>query len=365
MSAGHGGSTPPRLPAFDRAVAVGLGLAAAGGSLAAFAGLPLAWMLGALGATTAAALSGLRVRVPGGLRTAMVAVLGIMLGSAFTPQIFVDLGRWLYGPLVLVVYLALVAALGLVYFRRLAKFDPVTAYFSAMPGGLSEMALVGEAMGGDARTISLVHSVRILLLVLTIPLYFRFVEGIEIPALAPSDPALALGAVDAVVLVGCAVAGTFGALRLRLPAALLVGPMVLSAAVHLGGITVSAPPAPVVALAQVVVGGAVGCRFAGIGLGRIRRDLQFGLGSAAGMIALTVALAAATSALTGSDPFAMALALAPGGLAEMSLIALALGADSVFVSAMHILRIAIIVTLAPLAARLGLHRSRSDAAAED
>ena len=165
------------------------------------------------------------------------------------------------------------------------------------------------------------------------------------------------------VLVGCAVAGTFGALRLRLPAALLVGPMVLSAAVHLGGITVSAPPAPVVALAQVVVGGAVGCRFAGIGLGRIRRDLQFGLGSAAGMIALTVALAAATSALTGSDPFA--LALAPGGLAEMSLIALALGADSVFVSAMHILRIAIIVTLAPLAARLGLHRSRSDAAAED
>lgn len=168
MSAGHGGSTAPRLPAFDRAVAVGLGLAAAGGSLAAFAGLPLAWMLGALGATTAAALSGLRV--PGGLRTAMVAVLGIMLGSAFTPQIFVDLGRWLYGPLVLVVYLALVAALGLVYFRRLAKFDPVTAYFSAMPGGLSEMALVGEAMGGDARTISLVHSVRILLLVLTIPL---------------------------------------------------------------------------------------------------------------------------------------------------------------------------------------------------
>ncbi len=365
MIAERGSTKPPRPPAFDRAVALGLGLAAAGGTAAAFAGLPLAWMLGALGATTAAALGGARVRVPGFLRTAMVAVLGIMLGSAFTPQVFADLGRWLYGPLVLIVYLALVAALGLVYFRRLAKFDPITAYFSAMPGGLSEMAVVGEALGGDARTISLVHSVRILLLVLTIPLYFRFVEGIEVPALAPATSAAALGAVDAAVLVGCAVLGYLGARRLRLPAAPLVGPMVLSAAVHLGGITASAPPSPVVALAQVVVGGAVGCRFAGFGMERIWRDLRFGLGSAAGMIALTVALAAATSALTGSDPFAMALALAPGGLAEMSLIALALGADSVFVSAMHILRIAIIVTLAPLAARLGLRGSRPGAAAED
>ena len=354
-----------RPPVFDRAVAAGLGLAAAGGTLATLAGLPLAWMLGALGATTAAALGGARVRVPAGLRTAMVAVLGIMLGSAFTPQIFADIGRWVYGPIVLLLYLALVAALGLVYFRKLAKFDPITAYFSAMPGGLSEMAVVGEAMGGDARTISLVHSVRILLLVLTIPLYFRFVEGLEVPALAPSTAAAALGAVDAAILVGCAVAGYFGARRLRLPAAPLFGPMVLSAAVHLAGITASAPPSPIVALAQIVVGGAVGCRFAGIPLGQIWRDLQFGLGSAAGMIALTVALAAATSALTGTEPFAMALALAPGGLAEMSLIALALGADSVFVSAMHILRIAIIVTLAPLAARLMPGRRQRGAAGGD
>ena len=342
----------PRPGHFDGAVALGLGLAAGGGALAALAGLPLAWMLGALAATTAAALGGARVRVPKGLRTAMVAVLGIMLGSAFTPQIFADLGRWLFGPLVLVVYLGLVAALGLVYFRKLAKFDPITAYFSAMPGGLSEMAVVGEALGGDARTISLVHSVRILLLVLTIPLYFRFVEGLEVPTLPGGAGPAAPGVLDAAVLVGCAVAGFWGARRLRVPAAALAGPMVLSAAVHLTGLTASAPPAPMVALAQVVVGGAVGCRFAGIGLGRIWRDLQFGLGSAAGMIALTVGLAAATSALTGIDPFAMALAIAPGGLAEMSLIALALGADSVFVSAMHILRIAIIVTLAPLAARL-------------
>ena len=210
MIAARGPTAPPRPPILDRAVVLGLGLAAAGGALATFAGIPLAWMLGALGATTAAALGGARVRVPAVLRTVMVAVLGTMLGSAFTPQVFADLGRWVFGPLVLIVYLSLVAALGLFYFRRLAKFDPITAYFSAMPGGLSEMAVVGEATGGDARTISLVHSVRILLLVLTIPLYFRFVEGLEVPALAASTAAAALGMADAAVLVGCAATANHG-----------------------------------------------------------------------------------------------------------------------------------------------------------
>ena len=348
MIAARGKTTPPR-PAIDGALALGLG--ASGGALAAVAGLPLAWMLGALGATTVAALGGLRMRVPGGLRAAMVAVLGVMLGSAFTPEIFAEIGRWLYAPLVLLAYLALVAAAGVVYFRKFAKFDPVTAYFSAMPGGLSEMAVIGEAMGGDARTISLVHSVRILLLVLTIPLYFRFVEGLEVVPLGQGAALSDFTALDVAVLAGCGVVGFFGARRLHVPAAPLVGPMALSAVVHLSGLTASAPPGPVVALAQLVVGAAIGCRFAGLNLRRISRVITFGLGSAVGMIALTVALAAATSAVTGDEPFALALALAPGGLAEMSLIALALGADSVFVSAMHILRIAIIVTAAPLAAR--------------
>jgi len=46
------------------------------------------------------------------------------------------------------------------------------------------------------------------------------------------------------------------------------------------------------------------------------------------------------------------LAYAPGGLAEMSLIALALHADVAFVSSHHVVRILLIVTLAPLTFRL-------------
>jgi uncharacterized membrane protein AbrB (regulator of aidB expression) len=41
------------------------------------------------------------------------------------------------------------------------------------------------------------------------------------------------------------------------------------------------------------------------------------------------------------------LVLAPGGLAEMTLVALSLGVDVAFVSTMHLLRIALVVILAP------------------
>ena len=50
---------------------------------------------------------------------------------------------------------------------------------------------------------------------------------------------------------------------------------------------------------------------------------------------------------------AMILVLSPGGLAEMSLIALSLGIDTAFVSSMHMFRIMIIVVLGPSLFRIG------------
>ena len=338
---------------FDgRAVAQGLAIGAAGGVLFNLLNMPLSWMLGAMCLTTAASLGGIRVQVPASLRTVMIAVLGVMLGSVFSPEVFENLARWAHGLIAVLIYLLIVAGLGVVFFMRVAGFDRVTAYFSAMPGGLSEMVLVGDALGGDGRTISLIHTVRILFLVVVIPVYFRFVQGLEVPATAQTGSIAGLDAVGAAVLIACGIVGYLVARRLRVPAAGLVGPMVLSAAIHLGGLTTSHPPAEIIAIAQVGVGAAVGCRFAGVSIRHVAHILRLGAGSAGLMLVLTAALALGAEALVGADFFVMVLALAPGGLAEMSLIALALGADTVFVSTMHIVRIALIITCAPFAYRL-------------
>ena len=57
-------------------------------------------------------------------------------------------------------------------------------------------------------------------------------------------------------------------------------------------------------------------------------------------------------------PFAaLLLAFVPGGIAEMGLVALALGQDVAFVSTHHVARVVLVIMLAPLAFRL-LRRGR-------
>ena len=331
-----------------RPVALALALATAGGWAADGLGLPLAWMIGAMAATMTAAVLGAPITLPLGLRTVRVATLGVMLGSSFSPAILERLGDWTLSLSALVAYTATAGAAGMIYFRRLAGYDHTTAFFSAMPGGLSEMVLVGGELGGDSRIISLVHGSRILIVVLCLPVAFQLLLGHEPGERPPAGPALAgMSPGDVAVLAACGLAGFFGAKALKLPAAAVVGPMALSAAVHLAGWSEAKPPAVLVAVAQLVIGTAIGCRFAGVAPRLILRTIVTAGGGTAVLLAVTIGFALALHGITGLPIPALVLGFAPGGLAEMSLISLALSLDAAFVATHHLVRIFLIVVLAP------------------
>jgi hypothetical protein len=137
--------------------------------------------------------------------------------------------------------------------------------------------------------------------------------------------------------------------------------MLLSGAVHLAGLTESRPPAAVVAVAQVVVGAAIGARFAGADLRRLGRVALAAVGLTVLLLAVNVAFAWAVHRVTGLGLVDLILAYAPGGVAEMSLIALALGTDAAFVSTHHVARIILIVAAAPAVFAVLLRRGRRDA----
>jgi uncharacterized membrane protein AbrB (regulator of aidB expression) len=79
------------------------------------------------------------------------------------------------------------------------------------------------------------------------------------------------------------------------------------------------------------------------------------------VLTLGIALGAgsAMAHFAGIAPDQALLALAPGGLTEMGLIALAIHADVAFVALHHVVRILFVIVLAPLAFRLIMAR-RSD-----
>ena len=349
MSAGPGAApTPARPPAHRLLEALALG--AVGGAVFYYFRLPLAWMMGAMVFTTVASMSGRPLFVPQRLRSVMITVLGVLLGSTFTPEIVEQAPRWWLTLLAMAGYLVLLTGLLYLWFHRVMGYDPVTAYFSATPGGLNEMTIVGGAMGGDDRLIALTHAARVLLTVMVIPIWFRFSEGLSAVA-APGPSLVDTPGIELVTLLACAVIGVWVGQGLRLPAPRLVGPMLVSAVVHATGLSASAPPFEAVAVAQVVVGSSVGARFAGVPLRRVLRALAGSLGATVAMLLATLGVAAALAPVTDIGRGPIVLAFAPGGLAEMSLVALALGIETAFVASHHVVRIALIIIAAPLVFR--------------
>ena len=337
-----------------RALALALVIGGVGGALFAWLRMPLAWMIGAMVFTTAGTLGGLRLHMYPWLRKVMIAVLGVMLGSAFTPEILAQAGEWLVTFAGLTVYVVVVGLLVLVYFRKVAGYDLPTAYFSASPGGLNEMILAGTEAGGDERTISLIHSARVLLMVLTIPVWFRFSGGYDAGRRAAAGIPLAdVPVADLGIMAVTGLVGALAARAIRLPAFMLTGPLLASAIVHSAGLTDSRPPTELLALAQLIVGAAVGCRFAGVRLSFLGRTLGHAVVASAILVTASVAAAYGLRLISDAPFEALVLALAPGGLAEMSLIALALGIDTAFVASHHVFRIVLVVILAPTAVRIG------------
>lgn len=329
---------PTRFPYLKFLVALALGLV--GAFLFLHWRMPLPWMLGPMAICTVAALLRAPIATPGLVRPPMTMVIGVMLGSGFTPAILGHLGSWLPTLAGLFLFVIVSGAACVLYFRIVAKFDPATAYFAGMPGGLIEMVILGEQKGADARTVALVHSARILLIVMTLPFIVQFMSGTTIgerPQVGLSIAQTPL--INEVWLVGTAIVGAWAGAFLRLPAKFLLGPMIASTIVHALGWTDFVPPVEVVNGAQLVLGAMIGCRFAGTAPKDVIRILVLSLGSTIILLTVTGMFALAVAQVSDYGVIPLVLAYSPGGLAEMSLVALALQIEVAFVAAHHIVRV--------------------------
>lgn len=329
-------------PRFLLAIALGT----IGGYFFYISNLPLPWMLGSMSLVTIAAIFGAPVSSWPRFRNSMVAVLGVLLGSQFNTELFSRLSDWYVGLAGVAVSSACMVFLCTLYYKKIGNYDNASAYFSSIPGGLSEMMVLGESMGGDPRRISLSHGVRILTAVFLIAFYFRLFEGYE-PSGLVGVKLTQLYWQDGIILVACGLLGWLGGTFLRIPAAQLVGPLALSGTAHVTGLVSSMPPAEFVAAAQIALGAAIGARFVGIGFGDIWRIIIISIGAALIMVFVAVVFAIILSLVSETPTTELFLALAPGGLAEMSIIALSFGTAAAFVSTHHIVRIIILVIIAP------------------
>lgn len=319
----------------------------------AFTGLPLGWLIGAMLVMIAVALLHIPSEQPAPLMPWVKASVGAMLGASIPPELGDHLGQW--WPTLLVMFLVMTTA-GVINFRLLRGrfgFGRMDAALCSMPGGIAEMILLGEQAGGDPRRVAIVHALRISLSILAIPLLAKGIFGISVASINPLPP-VDMTVPDWLWFGLCVSAGVAADRWTRLPVPLILVPLALSAAVHLGSISAFHVPPEVSCLVQVMIGLNVGARFLGIPL---RALAAVGLAACA-VVAVQLSFALAAAVLLArsdlGDALALLLAYAPGGLAEMSLIAIAMGRETAFVAFHHIIRVLCALFAAPpLLNRLG------------
>lgn len=330
----------------------------AGGALAMLAGLPMPFMLGGLtGAGLAVAALERRgptgnLRVPAPVRLSFVAIVGTMIGAGFTPDLAAAMPAFWPSALAVLVFIAVAHAGGYVIMRRVGGYPRVDALYAAMPGGLVEAAILGEKAGADPRVLTVQHFIRVILVVVAVPLLFLVTTGEVVgsaagQALGPQ----AAGARDLALILAIAPVGLALGRLARMPAWHLMGPIILSAALHLGGWVAVTPPGWLLHTAQWVIGVGLGAQFSGIRPETLVRGLGTGVVAVAYMLAVSYGFALGLARIVPADVPALFLAFAPGGVAEMNLIALSLSLSPVIVAAHHLIRIVATVFMTNAAAR--------------
>ncbi|MEO9337487.1 AbrB family transcriptional regulator [Mesorhizobium sp. SB112] len=323
-----------------------------GGVVGFLLGLPLGWLMGAMIATIPFAIAGMNMPSSWRLRQIMVGVIGVMVGGSFRPDVVENAMQWPFSLAAVGIYVLIMTIVGVFTCIYIGKMDRLTAAFSAAPGGLSELLILGPALGADVRTLSLVHGMRLVVILLTVPVIVATIGLASLGGTAVIDRSVNLGISmplqDAAILLACLFIGMLMARKLRFPAANLTGPLLLSALAHFSGLTSFHPPQLIVIIAQITIGVSIAQFFVGI----TGRQMLSGLAIGGGLTAMSLSLAALFALAFEAYldiPFSMGfIALVPGGLPEMSLISISLGIDPAFVSMHHLFRVVLLLTLCPI-----------------
>ena len=320
---------------------------ATGGVLAKLAQVPMPWMLGAL-VTSALAVGFLQngmlqnYAFPMPLRTGFITMIGVMIGTQASPELLEQASVLPLFLVVLAGFILLAHGGNVLIFRHVGGFDRATAFYSGTPGGLMESILLGEASGADVRVLTIQQFLRIIVVVTTVPaglsLWLGHPVGSAAGVVAGGPPAN----VEISELLLVAVAGGVGlglARLIRLPAGQLTGPLLLVGGLTLAGFIELHVPFWLIAAAQIVVGTSLGLRFTGVTMKMLKRSAGLAVLSVGYMLALGAAIAWGMQQLTGLPFLVLLISFAPGGVTEMSIIALSLAASPALVSLFHVLRI--------------------------
>jgi hypothetical protein len=306
---------------------------------------PLPWMIGPLFSTAIACMLGARLAAPVQAREAGQWAIGTALGLYFSAPVLAALARNVGWILLAVSFAICLGMLAGALLRRLSGSDEATAFFAMAVGGASEMAVQAERHGAVVEQVAAAHSLRIMMVVGTIPFAVRWIAahgwGAGLDAFVPLAGRVDVAGLGLlIVLTSCA---ALALKRLRLPNAWVIGPLIVAMMLTGAGVQLSRLPEWMIRTGQLFIGVSLGTRFTP----RFVHTAPRYLASVAACTCVTLVLASLfaffVAYVTGMHPGTMVLATSPGGIAEMALTARVLHLGVPVVTAFHVARMVVVV----------------------
>jgi len=307
----------------------------------------------------------LRRTVPKHLHTAAQAVTGVVIGTFLNAHALATAGSSLPPLLAITVATLVLSLAGGLVLARWTGLDQTTASLGMVAGGSAAIVGAAEDLDADARMVAFMQYLRLVLVVLAMPLLIRF-------AFAPGAGHFrALGAKEIevpfsiggwVFLLWAAPAGYVLGRLLRLPAAALLGPVILGAIVTIAGIGVN-PPEVAREIAFNIIGLEVGLRLTPDALRAMGRMFPKVLLFVLLITGVCAGLAWVVTLVTSISPADAYLATTPGGINAVLAIASSVHSNVALVFAVQTLRLFAMVLLAPFVLKWWLRRQEAKAPA--
>ncbi|MDB5527922.1 MAG: hypothetical protein JWR51_1025 [Devosia sp.] len=355
---GGTGPAPVAKPSWQRRTLLTIAtllVSTAGGFVANALGLPAGWLMGGALAVAVAAIAGMKVHLPDPVRDLSFLLVGMSMGASVASDSLALIPSWPVSLAGLAIELALIIATTGWMLSKLFKLDAGTAYLSSFPGHLSFIMSMAMAGVGNPRQIIIIQVIRVMLLTICVPVGALF---LPIDHFAPVAPLNTLNVWELLALAAGCVALGLVFIKLKVPAGFVLGAMALATAAKLGGLYTASMPPPLTVITFVLTGAVIGSRFAGI----TRRELvSAAVGGliATGMTVAIVTVIAYGVSLLVDMPFGQIwLGLSPGALEGMGALGVALGYDTAFIAAHHVIRLLLLTFAIPMVVVMIRRRER-------
>jgi uncharacterized protein len=332
---------------WSRAV-VTMAIAAAGGALFEALSMPAGWLAGGILAVAVASFAGVATEVPRTVRAPIFLFLGIFAGSGVRPETMEQIVTWPVSFAILALCVPLVILASYAWLRR-ARWDRNTALLASVPGGLSFIIAAAEATKADMRKVAITQSLRLLILVETVPLIVLALGASTQAAAFAGRELVGIGDMGLLVVVG-----TIGGLAVSatgLPGGLILGGLLGSGTLYATGLVDGALPEWVIVPGMVALGAIAGSRF-----DPADRHLLPAIAVPAFiafLIASAISFAGAglVTLLLGVEFAQTMIAFAPGGLDALTILAFAMDLDPAYVAAHHTARYLFLALVIPFVAQ--------------